>query len=279
MESKLKICLFVMGFLVLSLTLTQGVALADETGCTGLECFFGTGGSDEITDNQAPTIQITNPDSGNTAYGVVSITATASDNVGVSSVQFLIDGSVYQSADTSEPYSVTWTTIDFNDGNHTITAVAGDAAGNSTTSTAVTVTVTNTSSLNQVFPARVFPVSDINIVYGSSNMIIITPTLNFSSGLAGAYYCYAAYLKDGDIYLAEQDLSGETVFRRFLVGDSVKNFMLKVFSGETSWTPNVFSSLPYADLNIVRTHGVLFLLAVVPVSGGSMEGAIFTFQE
>ncbi|MCP4680750.1 MAG: hypothetical protein GY864_00270 [Desulfobacterales bacterium] len=210
--------------------------------------------------------------------GNVSLTANASDNVGVSSVQFRLNGSTYQSADTSAPYSVTWRTTDFNDGSYTISATARDAAGNSTTSTAVTVTVGNTGDPNQVFPAELFPVSQFHLVQTVGG-ITMNPVLEFSGGIEGAYYCYAAYLKDGDLYLAEQDISGEIIFQRFRDGDSVKNFMLKTFSGETSWAPDVFNSLPNPDLNIVRTRGVFFLLAVAPAGGGPMEGTIFTFQE
>src|SRR5207253_7785765 len=44
----------------------------------------------------------------------------------------------------ASPYSVSWNTTTATNGSHTLTAVARDAAGNTSTSAAVTVTVNNT---------------------------------------------------------------------------------------------------------------------------------------
>jgi YD repeat-containing protein len=70
----------------------------------------------------------------------VTLTATASDNVGVAGVQFLVDGTPLAAEDTAAPYSASWNTTTATNGTHTLTALARDAAGNTTTST-VTVTV------------------------------------------------------------------------------------------------------------------------------------------
>ena len=58
-------------------------------------------------------------------------------------VQFLVDGAALGAEDTSSPYGVSWNTTTAANGTHTLTARARDAAGNTTTSTAVTVTVNN----------------------------------------------------------------------------------------------------------------------------------------
>jgi len=73
----------------------------------------------------------------------VAISATASDNVGVSSVQFQLDGSNLGSVLTAAPYTVQWDTSTVADGVHTLTAVANDTSGNVTTSSPVVVTVSN----------------------------------------------------------------------------------------------------------------------------------------
>ncbi len=96
-----------------------------------------------IADTTPPTVSITAPASGATVSGTVSVTANASDNVGVASVQFQLDGANLGALDTASPYSVSWNTTTATNGSHTLTAIAKDAAGNSTTSTAVTVTVNN----------------------------------------------------------------------------------------------------------------------------------------
>ena len=71
------------------------------------------------------------------------MTASASSGVGVASVQFQLDGANLGAAVTSSPYSVSWNTITASNASHTLTAIATDTAGNKTTSTAVTVTVSN----------------------------------------------------------------------------------------------------------------------------------------
>jgi hypothetical protein len=94
-------------------------------------------------DTTPPTVSVTSPGSGTTVSGTISVTASASDNVGVVGVQFRLDGVNGGSEDTSTPYSVSWNTTTASNGSHTITAIARDAAGNQTTSAPVTVTVSN----------------------------------------------------------------------------------------------------------------------------------------
>src|SRR3989442_1281291 len=89
------------------------------------------------------SVSITSPASGSTVSGTTTVSATASDNVGVAGVQFLVDGANLGSEDTASPYSVSWNTTTVANGSHSLTAVARDAAGNRTTSSAVTVTVSN----------------------------------------------------------------------------------------------------------------------------------------
>src|SRR5205814_3138340 len=73
-----------------------------------------------------------------------TVSGTASHNVGVSGVQFKLDGTTNLGAeDTASPYSVAWNSMTATNGPHTLTAVARDAAGNTTTSAGVSVTVNN----------------------------------------------------------------------------------------------------------------------------------------
>jgi hypothetical protein len=98
---------------------------------------------DPVPDTQAPTITITDPTGGEIVFGTLPVVASASDDVGVSGVTFFVDGAPLGSMDSLSPYTVNWTTTSVPDGAHTLTAVARDAAGNTTTSAPVTVTVSN----------------------------------------------------------------------------------------------------------------------------------------
>ncbi len=95
------------------------------------------------SDTTAPTVAVTAPAGGTTVSGTVTVQASASDNVAVTSVQFTLDGAALGAADTSAPYSTSWATTTATAGPHTLRAVARDAAGNETTSAGVTVTVDN----------------------------------------------------------------------------------------------------------------------------------------
>jgi hypothetical protein len=90
-----------------------------------------------------PTVAITSPTSGATVSGAVTIVANASDNVGVASISFWIDG-VQVAVDTTAPYSVPWTTATVGNGTHIIAAKAFDATGNSS-SASIAVEVANSA--------------------------------------------------------------------------------------------------------------------------------------
>jgi YVTN family beta-propeller protein len=94
-------------------------------------------------DTKAPTVSLTTPATGATVSGTVTLSATATDNVAVAGVQFLVDNAPLGAEDTTAPYGpVSWNTTTATNGTHLLTARARDAAGNTTTST-VSVTVDN----------------------------------------------------------------------------------------------------------------------------------------
>ncbi len=92
-------------------------------------------------DNTNPLVSITSPANGTIVSGTVNMTATASDNVGVTKVEFYVDG-VLKSMDISSPYSYSWGSTTASDGSYTIKAQAYDAAAN-VGSNEVSVTVAN----------------------------------------------------------------------------------------------------------------------------------------
>ena len=95
-------------------------------------------------DTTPPTASMTAPTDGATVGGAaVTVATTATDNVGVTSVQFLLDGNPLGAPVTGSPYTLTWDSTTAADGNHTLSAQARDAAGNTTSAAARTVTVAN----------------------------------------------------------------------------------------------------------------------------------------
>ena len=90
-------------------------------------------------DTTPPSVSITSPAAGQQVARNVTISASASDAVGVTSVTFKVDGAII-GTDSKPPYSVRWNTRDAADGSHTLRAEARDAAGNVGTSAPVAVT-------------------------------------------------------------------------------------------------------------------------------------------
>lgn len=101
----------------------------------------GGGGSDTTP----PTTTITAPANGSTVSGTLNVTATAGDNIGVTKVEFYVDG-VLKSTDTTSPYSWSWNTTTVANGARALVTKAYDASGNIGTSATVTVTVSNVSA-------------------------------------------------------------------------------------------------------------------------------------
>ena len=83
-------------------------------------------------DNIAPTVSITNPANGATVArkSNVTITATANDNVGVTRVEFLVNGAL-QCTDTTAPYNCNWRVPSPPNKSYQLQARAFDLAGNS----------------------------------------------------------------------------------------------------------------------------------------------------
>jgi len=105
-----------------------------------------------VDNSAAPTTSVTSPAGGATLSGSATVTANASDDRGVSHVEFYVDGDRF--TDTANaPYSASLdtasTTDPVYDGAHTLTTKAYDAAGHATTSAPVTVTVRNAPAGSQ----------------------------------------------------------------------------------------------------------------------------------
>lgn len=100
------------------------------------------------SDTVAPAVELTSPPNASTVAGAVSLAANASDNVGVSKVEFLVDGAVVNT-DTAAPYSFSWQSTSVGNGLHSVQAVAYDAAGNRTASNISSVSVSNGCTVPQ----------------------------------------------------------------------------------------------------------------------------------
>ena len=142
------------GFTKLSTYYPSGWCHSTTSTCTSFEYKFGTylrqqlqaaypngiptsGGS--TSDTTAPTVSLSASDTDFKIGDSVTLSSSASDNIGVTKVEFY-RGTTKLGEDTTSPYSLAWNTTGITAGTHSLTAKAYDAAGNSKTSTAVSVT-------------------------------------------------------------------------------------------------------------------------------------------
>jgi hypothetical protein len=93
---------------------------------------------DATVDSVPPTVALTAPAAGSTVRGAVVVSANASDDTGVSRVDFEVDG-VVRGSDSSSPYRLTWKAFhetfgSHPQGAHRLAAVAHDGSGNSSRS-------------------------------------------------------------------------------------------------------------------------------------------------
>ena len=137
-------------------------------------------------DTTPPTVSITSPANGATVSGTINVTASASDNVGVAGVQFQLDGVNAGAPDTSAPYAIAWNTTGASDGTHTITAIAQDTAGNTRTSSLVTVTVSNAPPADTTPPtvSITAPANGATV----SGTINVTASASDNVGVAGVQF-------------------------------------------------------------------------------------------
>ncbi len=117
---------------------------SDAAGNVGTSTAVSVTVNNIVADTTAPTVTLTAPSAG-TITGTTTLSATASDNVGVAKVDFYY-GTTLIASDTTSSYGTTWNTTTIANGSYVLKAIAYDAAGNSTTSNTINVTVNNVAS-------------------------------------------------------------------------------------------------------------------------------------
>jgi hypothetical protein len=131
-------------------------------------------GGGSTADTTKPTVSLGSSSSNVTAAGSITLTATASDNIGVTSVEFFDGGtSLGTDSSASDGFTQSVSLSVANNGSKTYTATASDAAGNSQTSNAVSVTV-NIPVLDTTAPTIVSatPANNGTGVLATDNIVI-----------------------------------------------------------------------------------------------------------
>ncbi|HTA64796.1 MAG TPA: Ig-like domain-containing protein, partial [Xanthomonadaceae bacterium] len=159
--------------------------------------------------------------------GTITLSATASDNVGVTRVEFYVDGTL-KGTDTTSPYSMTLDSTTLANGSHTLTSKAYDAANNVGTSTAVSFSVSNTTGGTQLIGNGGFESG--NTVWKASSTSVISSSTK-EPAHAGTWKAWLdGYGK------THTDTLSQSVTIPATATSATLTFWLEVVSAETSTT-------------------------------------------
>lgn len=132
-------------------------------------------------DTTNPTVSITSPANGSIVSGNVDIGASASDNVGISKVEFYVNSNLVNT-DTSAPYSYSWNTASVANGSVALSAIAYDTANNKGSSAMVNVTVNNVSDTSNPTVTITSPVQGFKLP--ARGIVTVSATATDDVGIA-----------------------------------------------------------------------------------------------
>ena len=158
--------------------------------------------------------------------GTITLSATASDNVGVTNVEFRVDG-VLKGSDASSPYSMTLDSNTLANGSHTLVARAYDAAGNNRASTPVSFSISNVT-------APVQRIVNGGYESGSTGWTATSGVITSSSSVAAHGGSWKAWLNGYGT--AHTDTVYQTVAIPSTATEATLSFWLDVITAETTTT-------------------------------------------
>lgn len=139
---------------------------------------FTPGGS-ASADTQAPSVSA----SVSGTSGTISLSATASDNVGVAKVEFHVDG-IKVGTLSAAPYAMSLESTALANGSHTLTAKGYDAAGNVGASNTVAFAISNGPAADTTPPA----ISGLSTAQSGSEVELLADVTDTQSGVAKAVF-------------------------------------------------------------------------------------------
>ena len=176
----------------------------------------GSGG-----DTTAPVVSASSSGSS----GTITLNAAASDDVGVTKVEFYVDGAL-KGSDTSAPWSYAFNSTGTANGTHALTARAFDAAGNSTLSTPVNFSVSNITTQQLILNG--------GFESGASNWSASSGVITNDSSVSARTGSYKAWLNGYGS--AHTDTLYQAVTIPAGASSASLSFWLKISSSETTTT-------------------------------------------
>ena len=219
-------------------------------------------------DVTAPSVILTAPLNGADVMGDTVISATASDDTGVSRVEFYEDGGLLY-AGNSAPFTFNWDTASVANGAHVLVAKVYDAAGHVTQSSNISVTVNNAVPDNQAPVVNAFSVpasaDSLNVAissFAASDNVAVTgylvtesatapsasaegwsatPQSSFTFSAAGARTAYA-WTKDAAGHVSSGVSRSVTITLSDTAAPSVTSFTMPTTADSLTVVISVFTA-------------------------------------
>ncbi|MGR8930002.1 MAG: Ig-like domain-containing protein [Gammaproteobacteria bacterium] len=252
-----------------SKTLTNGMhtLLAkayDKAGNVGNSAPVSFSVNNAVVDDKLPVISV----SQSGTSGTISFNATATDNVGVTKVEFYVDNSL-KGTDTTAPYAIDFDSRTLSDGSHSLSGRAYDAAGNVGVSSVISFSVDNSggssATYNEVenngttLRANIIPANVTKIVGYINNSvdqdyfkITMSPGQSLTVNMKGPARDYDLYLlsSNGSQIRTSANVGSTESVNYTHSGSSTVSYYIKVVSFGGGYS----NSEPYT-LTLVRSGG------------------------
>jgi hypothetical protein len=208
----------------------------------------------------SPTIQLRSPAAGSTVNAVITVSATATAQNGIPSVQFYVDNVAVGSPITAPPFMLSWDTQSVADGSHVLSAVATDQGGLTGNSGSVAITVDNSAPANPIgFDAELFKDGSNSLQTG----VFSTTT---TSDLLVAFVAY-----DGPSATPQTaTVSGAGLTWQLLKRSNTQSGTAEIWAAKA--TDFLSSVTVTAQPGLTGYHGSLTVIAFLNASGSGIVG-------
>jgi hypothetical protein len=200
-----------------------------------------------VSDRTPPAVSFTAPSAGD-VRGLIALAATATDLVGVTRVEFYLDGTTLIGVDTKPSYNAILNTAAILNGSHTLSTSAYDAAGNRGDST-ISVTVSNSAPI--VVSSLTASVAS-PAPFGTS----ITWTAAASGGTGSFEYQFWRYSVNASAWSLVQDYGTSNSFTWTPQSSDVGAYSFQVWV-RTAGSGSLYESYAGSPLFIVTTTSSL----------------------
>ncbi len=250
------------------------------------QAYFRVRSGNPPPDQVPPTVTMTAPANGSTVSNVVTLAANATDDVGVTLVEFYLDGSVRIGADAVAPYSFAFNTAPIPNGTHFLSARAYDASGKTSNSLFVIVTIGNSSPFTGtcIWSQRFGGTSGkAQIPRDIANPVRIASGMDNSVVVAG-YYLGAVNLGGGtltnagasEISVAKYGPTGLHLWsKRFggIVGDQAQSVAVDTNNGDVVVIGEFGSSVDFGGTVLTAVGASLDIFLLRMSSAGNVQWA------